>query len=65
MTGVDNLRTTPKDCQKFLPKMHVPGTLLKRAPFQCHILGYTTLKKGLVYKHLTVHINCILRKTKR
>jgi hypothetical protein len=27
-----------------------------RAPFRCHILGYTTHKKGLVYKHPTVQI---------
>jgi hypothetical protein len=32
------------------------GFLTKRAPFRCHILGYTTLKKGLVHKHPTVQI---------
>jgi hypothetical protein len=28
----------------------------KLPPFRCHILGYTTLKNGLVYKHPTAQI---------
>jgi hypothetical protein len=48
------------------PHLWCPAkAILQGAPFRCRILGYTTLTKGIVHKHPTVQINCILRKTKR